>query len=79
MLGLAFVPVIFGIILFILLGILVPFSVYSAQKWAYKSYKEIVIIRNILQENRSILIESKNGKTKSMPVDENGRFVIPES
>jgi len=69
MLGLAFVPLIFMVLLFIILGILVPISLYSAQKWAYKSYKEIVIIRNILQENRTMFIESGDTKTKSMPVE----------
>jgi len=32
---------IFGILIFLLLAIILPISVYSAQKWAYKSFKEL--------------------------------------
>jgi hypothetical protein len=31
----------FGILIFILLVILVPVSVYAAQKWAYRCYREL--------------------------------------
>jgi len=49
-------PIILGIIVFIVLCILVPVSVYAAQKWAYKSYKELVKIREILQSGERIPI-----------------------
>ena len=65
MFGVAFPFIILGIILFFILCILIPVSVYSAQKWAYKSYKEIVLIRTILQENRSIHIESLSGPSNA--------------
>ena len=31
----------FGILAFILLVVIMPISVYAAQKWAYKCYKEL--------------------------------------
>ena len=31
----------FGMIIFLLLAIILPISVYAAQKWAYKCYKEL--------------------------------------
>jgi hypothetical protein len=43
----------FGFVVFILslfvFLILIPFSVYSAQKWAYRSYKELRLIRQLLE------------------------------
>ncbi|HOE44053.1 MAG TPA: hypothetical protein PLB25_20840 [Rhodoferax sp.] len=32
---------IFGILIFIFLVIILPISVYAAQKWAYKCFKEL--------------------------------------
>ena len=32
---------ILGVAIFILLAIILPISVYSAQKWAYKCFKEL--------------------------------------
>jgi hypothetical protein len=32
---------ILGILVFIFLGIILPISVYAAQKWAYKCYREL--------------------------------------
>lgn len=54
--ALTFLPVIlniFIIIIFIIVCIVLPLSVYSAQKWAYKSYKELILIRAILQQIKS--------------------------
>ena len=31
----------FGILVFLLLAIILPISVYAAQKWAYKCFKEL--------------------------------------
>ena len=31
----------FGILIFLLLVIILPISVYAAQKWAYKCFKEL--------------------------------------
>lgn len=31
----------FGILIFLLLAIILPISVYAAQKWAYKCFKEL--------------------------------------
>lgn len=31
----------FGIVIFIFLAIILPISVYCAQKWAYKCFKEL--------------------------------------
>ena len=44
--------VIFLIILIIvfMLGILMPIFVFTAQKWAYKSYKELVIVNDNLNQ-----------------------------
>jgi hypothetical protein len=30
-----------GILIFIFLGIILPISVYAAQKWAYKCFREL--------------------------------------
>jgi hypothetical protein len=33
-----------GILIFLFLAIILPISVYSAQKWAYKWFKELEIL-----------------------------------
>lgn len=38
--------------LFAVLFILIPFSLYSAQKWAYRSYKELKRIREYLESSQ---------------------------
>jgi hypothetical protein len=40
----------FGILLFIVLGIILPISVYAAQKWAYKCFRELQALNRKLSE-----------------------------
>ena len=49
----------FGFLAFFLLVIVMPISVYSAQKWAYKCYKELREI-NYLLEQRLVKTESRD-------------------
>lgn len=39
--GLGGVGVLLAVVLFGLVGLLMPFSMYAAQKWAYRSYQEL--------------------------------------
>ena len=39
----------FGVLAFFLLVIVMPISVYSAQKWAYKCYRELQEINRLLE------------------------------
>ena len=41
---------IIGWIIFIIMGILLPFSAYAAQKWAYKTYKEAQKLNKTLEK-----------------------------
>jgi hypothetical protein len=52
---------IFLTILFIL-GILMPIFVYTAQRWAHKSYKELVLVNDNLNQ----LIVNMNRISKSL-------------
>ncbi len=38
-----------GIVIFLLLGIVLPISAYSAQKWAYRCYKEMATVTELLR------------------------------
>jgi len=44
----------FGILILILLGILLPFSAYSAQKWAYKCFKELRTLNDKIDRLKEI-------------------------
>ena len=39
--GLYFIGIFAGLVLLALLGILLPFSAYAAQKWAYRTYEQV--------------------------------------
>jgi hypothetical protein len=41
---------VFGILILILLGIIMPISTYAAQKWAYRCYKELKEINTKLDK-----------------------------
>ncbi len=45
----------FGVFILFMLSIILPISVYAAQKWAYKSYKEL----QRLNKNIELLIRER--------------------
>ena len=48
-----------SVVVLILLAILLPLSAYSAQKWAYKTYKETQRINATLEEIADILANKR--------------------
>jgi hypothetical protein len=47
---------IFGILIFLFLAIILPISVYCAQKWAYKCYKEL----RKINDKMDLLVSKEN-------------------
>jgi hypothetical protein len=60
-------PIVFGVFVFALVVffILIPFSAYSAQKWAYRSYKEIRRIRELIEVEAGHNLRSKTSHKRS--------------
>lgn len=56
-------------IVFILMAVLLPFSAYAGQKWAYRSYQELIKanrkLEALLQEQRQLIVQLKEAVTKS--------------
>lgn len=46
--GVGALLVLVGVVAFVLMAILLPFSAYAAQKWAYRCHKELAAINEKL-------------------------------
>ena len=66
----------FGVFIFALfvLFILIPFSIYSAQKWAYRSYKELRRIRELLEIDTGYGLRNKTGKERGTAIRKDPTF-----
>jgi hypothetical protein len=55
--GLGGVGVLIAVVLFGLVGLLMPFSMYAAQKWAYRSYQELAQLNRKLDDVLALMRE----------------------
>ena len=63
----------FGVLAFILLVVIMPISVYAAQKWAYKCYRELERTNELLSQLTSETRKLRSGETGKAPYRKPGR------
>jgi hypothetical protein len=65
--GLGGVGLLIVVLLFGLVGILMPFSMYAAQKWAYRTYQELEKLNQKFDELLALTREATRPSANRVP------------
>ena len=63
----------FGVLTFILLVVIMPISVYAAQKWAYKCYREVERTNELLERLTKETRKLRSGDAEKAPYQKHRR------